>query len=179
MTAVVDAPAQALAAQPQVESILKSVPDYVPALMVKAAIAEQKPDLATAAQTYEGVLKHYPDFAPAQKRLSILYAKDPKNDATAYPLAVKARDAFPTDPEAARTLGIIVYRQGDYSRAATLLQESARQRTTDGELMYYLGMAQYRLKHNAESKTALQRALDLNLSGAPATEAKRVLAELK
>jgi hypothetical protein len=40
-------------------------------------------------------------------------------------------------------------------------------------------MAQYHLKHNAESKTALQRALDLNLSGAPAVEAKRVLAELK
>jgi len=179
MTAVVDAPAQALAAQPQVEAILKSVPDYVPALMVKAAIAEQKPDLATAAQTYEGALKHYPDFAPAQKRLAILYAKDPKNDAKTYPLAVKARDAFPTDPEVARTLGIIVYRQGDYPRAATLLQESARQRTSDAELMYYLGMAQYRLKHNAESKTALQRALDLNLSGVPATEAKRVLAELK
>ncbi len=98
MTALADVPAQALAAQPQVEAILKSAPDNVPALMVKAAIAEQKPDLAAAAQTYEGVLKHYPDFAPAQKRLAILYAKDPKNDAKAYPLAVKARDAFPSRP---------------------------------------------------------------------------------
>ena len=62
-------------------------------------------------------------------------------------------------------LGIIVFRQGDYSRAVTLLQESARQKTGDAELMYYLGMAQYRLKNRAESKT-LQRALDLNLSGA-------------
>ena len=179
MTDLAGKPAQALAAQPQVESILKSTPDYVPALMVKAAIAEQKPDLAAAVQTYESVLKHYPDFTPAQKQLAILYAQDPKNDAKAYPLAVKARDAFPADSEVARTLGIIVYRQGDNSRAANLLQESARQRTGDAELMYYLGMAQYRLKHNAESKTALQRALDLKLSGASATEAKRVLAELK
>ena len=179
MTDLADKPAQALAAQPQVEAILKSAPDDVPALMVKGSIAEQKPDLAAAAQTYESVLKRYPDFAPAQKKLAVLYSQDSKNDAKAYPIAIKARDAFPTDPEVARTLGVIVYRQGDYSRAASLLQESARQRKDDAELMYYLGMAQYRLKHNAESKTALQRALDLKLSGAPATEAKRVLAELK
>jgi len=60
-----------------------------------------------------------------------------------------------------------------------LLQESARQRNGDAELMYYLGMAEYHLKNRAESKTALQKALDLNLSGTPAIEAKRVLAELK
>jgi Flp pilus assembly protein TadD len=179
LTGLADKPAQALAAQSQVEAILKSAPDYVPALMVKAAIAEQEPDLAAAVQTYEGVLKHYPDFAPAQKELAILYAKDPKNDATAYPLAVKARAAFPADPEVAKALGMIVYRQGDYSRAASLLQESARQRNGDAETMYYLGMAQYHLKNRAESKSALQKALDLNLAGAPATEAKRVLAELK
>ena len=179
MTDLADKPAQALAAQSQVETILKSAPDYVPALMVKAVIAEQKPDLAAAEQTFEGVLKHYPDFAPAQKELAILYAKDPKNDATAYPLAVKARAAFPGDPAVAKALGMIVYRQGHYSRAATLLQESARQRTADAELMYYLGMAQYHLKNRAESKTALQKALDLNLSGTPAVEAKRILAELK
>jgi tetratricopeptide (TPR) repeat protein len=179
MTDLADKPAQALVAQAQVEAILKSTPDYMPALMVRAAIAEQKPDLALAEQTYEGVLKHYPDFAPAQKQLAILYAKDPANDAKAYPLAVKARAAFPSDPEVARTLGILVYRQGDYSRAATLLQESARQRSGDAELMYYLGMTQYHLKHNAESKTTLQRALNLNLTGNLAAEAKRVLAELK
>lgn len=179
MVALADAPAQALAAQSQIESLLKSVPNYVPALMVKAIIAEQKPDLALAEQTCENVLKLYPDFAPAQKKLASLYVQDPKDDAKALPLAVKARAAFPADPDVARTLGILVYRQGDYSRAASLLQESARQRTTDAELMYYLGMAQYRLKQNAASKTMLQRALDLKLSGTLASDAKRVLAELK
>ncbi len=179
LTGLADKPAQVLAAQSQVEAILKSAPDYVPALMVKAAIAEQKPDLAAAEQTYTGVLRHYPDFAPAQKQMAILYAKDPKNDATAYPLAVKARAAFPNDPEVAKVLGMIVYRQGDYSRAASLLQESARQKSGDAETMYYLGMAQYHLKNRAESKAALQRAMDLNLSGDQAVEARRILAELK
>jgi tetratricopeptide (TPR) repeat protein len=179
MTDLADKPAQALAAQSQVGEILTSAPDYVPALMVKAAIAEQKSDLAMAGRTYEDVLNRYPDFAPAQKQLAILYAKDPNNDAKAFALAVKARKAFPDDPEVARTLGIIVFRQGDYPRAANLLQESARQKNRDAELMYYLGMAQYHLKNRAESKTSLQRALDLNLSGTQAVEAKRILAELK
>jgi Flp pilus assembly protein TadD len=179
MTDLADKPAQALAEQSQVADILKSTPDYVPALMVKAIIAEQKPDLAAAGQTYEAVLNHYPDFSPAQKQLVLLYAKDPNNDAKAYPLAVKARQALPGDPEIARALGFIVYRQGDYSRAASLLDESARQLNRDAELLYYLGMAQYQLKNRVQSKAALQQALNLNLSGTQAVDAKRILAELK
>jgi tetratricopeptide (TPR) repeat protein len=179
MTDLADNPAQALAAQPQVAAILKATPDYVPALMASATIAQRKPDLAAAGQIYEGVLKHYPDFAPAQRQLAILYIKDPNNDAKAYPFAVKAHDAFPNDPDIAKVLGMIVYRQGDYVRAVNLLQASARQKSGDAETMYYLGMAQYQLKNHAESKTALLRAVDLNLSGTLAAEAKRVLAELK
>ncbi|HUA67817.1 MAG TPA: tetratricopeptide repeat protein [Candidatus Saccharimonadales bacterium] len=179
MTALADAPAQALASQTQIEDILKSTPNYVPALMVSAAIAVQKGDVAAAEQTYENVLKLYPDFAPAQKQLAILYAEESGNDAEAYPLAVKARAAFPNDPDVAKALGMIVYRQGNYSQAADLLQESARQKNQDPELQYYLGMAEYHLKRGPESKAALQRALDLNLSGKPAAEAKQILAELK
>jgi tetratricopeptide (TPR) repeat protein len=179
MTDLADKPVQAFAAQSQVEAILKSAPDYVPALMVKAVIAGQKTDLATAEQIYEDVLNRYPDFSPAQKQLAILYVKDPNNDAKAYPIAVKAREAFPDDPEVAKALGLIVFRQGDYSRAVNLLQESARQKNGDADLMYYLGMAQYHLKNRTETKTDLQRALDLNLSGNQAIQAKRILAELK
>jgi tetratricopeptide (TPR) repeat protein len=180
ITDLTDKPAQALAAQSQVEDILKAEPDYVPALMVKAAIAMQKPDLVTAQQTYEAVLDNYPGFTPAEKHLVLLYAEDGKNDGKAYPLAVKARQAFPDSPEVAKALGLIVYRQGDYARAASLLEESASQLNRgDPELMYYLGMASYQLKHNAQCKIALQKALDLNLSGTQAVDAKRILAELK
>ena len=179
MSGLADKPAQALAAQSQVADILKSAPDYVPALMVKAAISEQKSDPAAAQQTYEAVLNHYPDFTPAGKNLVLLYVKDPRNDSKASPLAVKARQASPEDPEVAKALGLIVYRQGDYLRAASLFTESARRLNRDAELMYYLGLAQYHLKNRASAKTALQQALDLNLSGDQAIDAKRILAELK
>ena len=179
MTDLAAKPAQAVAAQSQVEDILKSSPDYVPALMIRAVLAEQKSDPALAGQTYETVLNHYPDFTPAQKQLVLLYARDPKNDTKTYPLAVKARQASPGDPEIAKALGLIVFRQGDYSRAEGLLAESARQLNHDAELMYYLGMAEYQLKHRAQCKTALQQALDLNLPDAQAVQAKQILAELK
>ena len=179
MTDLAAKPAQALAAQSQVEDILRSSPDYVPALMVRAMIAEKKSDSALAAQTYEAVLNHYPDFAPAQKQLVLIYARDPKNDAKMYPLAVKARQAFPGDPEIAKALGVIAFRQGNYSRAEGLLKESVRQLSHDAELMYYLGMVEYQLKNPTQCKTALQQALSLNLSGDQAVEAKKLLAELK
>lgn len=60
----------------QVDQILSVSPGYVPALMVKAALALQNSDTATARQTYVQVLKIYPDFAPARKKLATL---NPKN----------------------------------------------------------------------------------------------------
>ena len=87
--------------------------------------------------------------------------------------------AMESYPELAKALGIIVYRQGDFTRSASLLEESARKRDGDAQVMYYWGMAQYRLKNGSGSKRALQLALDLNLPTELAKEARRVLAELK
>jgi tetratricopeptide (TPR) repeat protein len=174
MTSIADASVSAQAGE-----ILKATPNYVPALMVNAGMAEQKGDTTTAQQIYEDVVKVYPDFAPAQKNLAILYAKDADNDSQAYPLAVKAREAFPRDPDVAKCLGIIVCRQGDYTRALSLLQESARQIGHDSELLYYLGLAQYHLNDNIESKANLQRALDLDLTGKNAADARRMLVEIR
>ncbi|MDE3067267.1 MAG: tetratricopeptide repeat protein [Verrucomicrobiota bacterium] len=176
-------PAQALASAARVEGILKTEPDYVPALMAKAVIAQQKSDFAAAELTYENVLKVYPDFTPAQRQLAILYAENPANDKQAYALAVKARAAYPNDADLAKALGMIVYRTAaspdDYARAARLLSESAQKRTQDADLIYYLGMAEYHLKHSAECKADLQRALKLDLTGNFAADARKVLAELK
>jgi Flp pilus assembly protein TadD len=113
------------------------------------------------------------------KRLAILYAENPGDNQKALDLALKAREAFPTDPALAKALGIIVYRQGSYTRAVNLLQESAGQRSDDAELMFFLGMAHDRLKHRGESRQALQRALDLNLRADLAAEARRTLTEAK
>jgi Tfp pilus assembly protein PilF len=179
MLALSENPSLALAANAQVGQILNSEPEYVPALMVMAAISEQKSDVSAAKQAYEKVLNRYADFSPAQKRLAILLAGNKEDDQKTYALAMKARQVFPGDPDLAKVLGVVAFRQGDYARSASLLKESASKLTDDAPVLYYLGMSQYRLKQPAESKKSLQRALDLNLPAEMASEARRTLAELK
>jgi len=148
--------------------------------MVMGAIEDQKADIRVAEQVYEKVLSLYPDFGPAKRRLAILYATDqPADSQKALQLAMEAREVFPEDPDVAKALGIVTYRQGDYARSSALLQESASKRTADAKVFYYLGMAQYRLKQLSESKQSLRRALDLNLEAGLAIDARRILAELK
>jgi tetratricopeptide (TPR) repeat protein len=178
LTALADNPSQTASSAAQVEAILKSEPDYVPALMIMARINEQN-NAGTAKQTYEKVLNRHPDFSPAQRRMAILCAENADNDPQAYEFATKARAAFPDDPEVAKTLGIILYLRGDYMRAERLLKESAAVVNSDPENLYYLGMAQYQLKKSAECKKNLQQAIKLNLPAKFVPEAKQVLAELK
>lgn len=163
----------------QAQEILKAEPDYVPALMVVAAINEQKKDASAAKQIYKKVLSLYPNFAPAQRNLAILYAQDASLDAQAYDSATKARSAYPDDPIVAKALGIIFYQQSDFAKSEKLLKESADKLNNDPEIYFYLGMAQYKLKKSAECKASLQQALKLNLPAKFTTEAKRVLAEMK
>ena len=90
-----------------------------------------------------------------------------------------AREAYPEDSELAKAFGIILYKRGSFEPAVTLLKDSAGKRPQDAGVMFYLGMAQYRSRHLAESKQSLQRALELNLTGERAVEARKVMAEIK
>jgi tetratricopeptide (TPR) repeat protein len=180
MIALAGDPEQAVTASSRVQDILKSQPDYVPALMVMGAIDDQKSDIRAAEQVYEKVLSLYPDFGPAKRRLTILYAAEqPVDNQKALQVAMQAREAYPVDPEVAKALGIVMYRQGDYARASGLLKESASTLTTDATLMYYLGMAQYRNNDQANCKLSLRRALELNLNAELSSAAKQTLAGLK
>lgn len=177
----------ALAAQPpldasevdRIERLAKENPDRVPVLMVLAAIRERGGDTPATKSAYEQVLNRYPDFSPAQRKLALLHAASPANDAKSVALALKARLAFPDDPQVARAAGIIAYRQGDFARAAALLAEAATKSTPDGELMYHLGMAQYRANQRSAGKASLLRALDLGVQEPWAAEARKSLAALE
>lgn len=172
-------PAQVAAAANRADQVLKTDAANVPALMVLAAIYDQKHDGSAALETYNKVLGRYPDFTPAKKRLAILYAANASDNQRAFDLAVKAREDFPDDSELAKAFGVILYRQKDFARATKVLEESAAQRADDAEVMYYLGMARYGLKQRAGSKQALQRALDMKLGPDLAPDAKKTLADLK
>jgi tetratricopeptide (TPR) repeat protein len=179
MTALLDNPQQAAIEAPSIERVLKLDPGYAPALMAMAGAEDAKHESAAAMQNYEKVLGEYPDFPPAKRRLAILYSGDPSKDQVALDIAVKARETYPEDLQLEKALGIIVYRKGDFDRAASLLQDCSRQLTGDAELLYYLGMSRFQTKDLAASRRALQQALDLGLSGDRATEARNTLAAMK
>jgi len=172
-------PASAGAGSQSVADILKNNPNYVPALMAQAALQLQNSDLTTAAANGEKILAQLPDFTPAQRLLAIAYATDPNKAGRAYDLAMKARNKYPDDPALARAIGIIVFQQGDFSRAERLLIACASAPDANAETYYYLGSAQFQLKEHIASKASLQQALALKLTGPPADNAKKMLGQLK
>lgn len=173
----VNNPTQAEAAE--AAKILQTEPQYVPALMIAGLAAENARNFNAAHDAYSKALSALPMFTPAARQLAILDASYFTDDAQAYKAAEQARTAYPDDPAVARSLGILSYFQSNYGRSAELLQEGIDSGHPDGDMYYYLGMDDYRLKQTQDSKKALQRALAMNLPEKQATEAKRVLAELK
>ena len=178
MLGAVKDPSAVKAKTAEMDTCLQKDPSYVPALHLKAVAMEDERNFAAAAKAYEQVLGIFPLFRPATKRLAGLYAFSLGDDKRAYELAAKARDALPQDPEVARTLGILCCRRAEYDRGVMLLRESLRTRAEDAEAQFYLGMAYYRLKQSKEATQALQRALDLNLDGKQAEEARRAIGEM-
>jgi len=177
----------ALAANPQpvasatvrVTEILTAEPDYVPALMAQAKLSELAGKREVAISACEKILAHFQDFSPAQRELAILYSTDSNKAKTAYALAMKARDDFGGDPALAKATGVIVFQQGDFSKAISLLKACAASTSTDPEIFYYLGAAQLKAGQRIAGKTSLQQAMTLKLSGPLADSARLMLAEPK
>ena len=163
----------------EANQVLSTNASYVPAIMVVAIQQDQQGKYDDARKLYEKALAHFPAFALAARNLAILDAQHPDNDQNAFQLGMKARAAFPDDPKLAGALGILAYRSGDYTQSAQLLMQGAEGPAQDGELLYYLGKAQYQLKQNKKSKDALQRALALNIRPELADDARKLLAQLK
>jgi tetratricopeptide (TPR) repeat protein len=164
-------------ARTELENYLREWPNDPAALVRLAQIQEREGAVDQAVRTYEKVVADNPLFAPATRQLALLYGQRSTNDLRAYELVTKARQAYPDDPEIAKTLGILSYRRAFYPQSIELLKEAARSRKDDAELLYYLGEDYNQLKQWNECKATLQRALALNLSSALVSDAKRALAD--
>lgn len=177
MTALDWTAADGLAAQSEVQRVLKTQPDYVPALMVRAAIQLRQGEAKSATETYLKVLQKYPDFAPAQKRLAAIYADNPENLAKAYDLAMKARKTLPDDPELAVTLAEISFNRNEFPYAIQLFEQSAAKQPLAAKDLYYLGMAQLQTKQDTKGRETLRQAISAGLQDPLAQEVKKRLVE--
>src|SRR6516225_1667651 len=161
----------------ELENYLRKQPNDPAALMRLAQIQQRDGAVDQAVKTYEKVVADNPLYAPATRQLALLYGQLSTDSAKAYELVTKARQAYPDDPDIAKTLGILNYRRGYYPQAVELLKQAIATRKDDPELLYYLGEVHRQLKQYTECKDELERALTLNLSAGLANDAKGALAE--
>ena len=152
--------------------------DHGPALMAAAVLAERGGNRASAQAGYQKVLAIYPNMTEAQRRLTILTATDSTTDGEQLAMALKAREAFPNDPELARAVGLHLYRQNQFARAIPLFEQASRANANDAELHFLLGQAQRQANRLSAAKASFKRALELNLTGENATAAQAALADL-
>ena len=165
------------AVRTELQNYLKERPNDPAALMRLAALQERDGAVDDAVKTYDKLLAADPVYAPATRQLALLYGQLSTDSSKAFELVTKARQAYPDDPDIAKTLGILNYRRGYYPQAAELLKEATAKRKDDPELLYYLGEVHHQLKQWDECKGVLERALTLNLSPGLADDARRALAD--
>jgi tetratricopeptide (TPR) repeat protein len=161
----------------ELESYLRKEPNDPAALMRLGEVQQRDGAVDQAVKTYEKVVADNPLYAPATRQLALLYGQLSTDTAKAYELVTKARQAYPEDPDIAKTLGILNYRRGYSPRAVELLKEASAKRKNDPELLYYLGEAHRQLKQWDECKQDLESALRLNLSPVLADDARRALTD--
>src|SRR5262245_16996145 len=164
-------------ARTELENYLRKQPNDPAALMRLGEIQQRDGALDHAVKTYEKLVSDNPLYAPATRQLALLYGQLSTDSAKAYELVTKARQAYPDDPNIAKTLGILNYRRGSHPQAVELLKQAAAKRKDDPEVLYYLGEVHRQLKQYPECKSELERALTLNLSPGLANDAKGALAE--
>jgi tetratricopeptide (TPR) repeat protein len=160
------------AALKELETVLAKNPQYSPALLTSAIIYSQMGDFAKARDNYEKALALNPNFVPALNNLAYIYSEKLNNVDRAAELARKAHELLPAEASVADTFGWILYRQGKYQEAVTLLQESAAKAPENGEIQFHLGMADYMMGRSDEARAALQKAVSIPGNFAGKDEAK-------
>ena len=84
----------------------------------------------------------------------------------------------PDDPNTADTLGWILFKERDYVRALSLIQESADKQPDDAEVQTHLGLAYYMLQEEIPARLALQQALASHTEFSGKEMARQSLANL-
>ena len=164
------------AAKRAAQEVLQVAPGDIPATMVLGLVAERTGDAQQARQAYQAVLTRYPQFIPAMKRLAVLSAEQLSDDETAYQMGLKARETLRQDAELTRTLGMTIYRRGEYRYAAQLLSECMAAYPNDPDVWYHLGLAQVRIGNTNAGRQSLSQAIALAPNHALAPQARETLA---
>jgi tetratricopeptide (TPR) repeat protein len=162
----------------QLDRALEKSPRDVGLWLQKAAIHSGQGDSDQARLAYERILEIDPRSVVALNDLAYLHTEQRPDLEKAYAYARRARDAAPTAPAIADTLGWVRFHQGEYADALRLLQEAAEKLPDEPEVQYHLGMTYYMMAQEGSARAAFERALQSTAEFNGKDEARRRLAIL-
>jgi tetratricopeptide (TPR) repeat protein len=160
----------------QLEQMAKQQPNDLLAQMRLGEAYEKQGESTKAAAAYEQALKLNPKLVAAMTKLAQLNAGPLQNKERALEYARKARELAPADPQVAAILGKIAYQCGNFAWSYSLLQDAARQLTSEAAIQYDLAWAAYSLGRVAEAQRAMQTALKAKPDSPQSANARQFLA---
>jgi Flp pilus assembly protein TadD len=167
-------PAESRATLASVREILKSKPDWAPALFLLARAQKQSGSTNQSRETLETIIKQRPLLIPAATELAGLLQNSQESD-KAKLLLEAAQKVAPLDSANAGLYGQVLYSTGNYSNAVKALRDGSRATRIDPEVLYYLGLAYDKVGDKQQSKRTLNDALRLHPGHKLAADAQDVL----
>jgi tetratricopeptide (TPR) repeat protein len=150
----------------------------VAAWMQVGMIQDGLKNYPAAREAYDKAIAINPNFSLALNNLAYLYSEHFGNLDKAYQLAEKARRLLPDDPSTADTLGWILYKRGEFTRALGIIEESAAKLPAEPEIQFHLGMTHYMLAEEEAARVALQQVSESARDFPGKDEGRRRLAVL-
>jgi tetratricopeptide (TPR) repeat protein len=145
---------------------------------------ESKKDWKQAKDSYQKALDLKPDNPLASNNLAYAMLQTGGNVDVALSLAQTARREMPDSPNAADTLGWVLYQKGAYRSAIDLFQEALKlgekNKSPDNPTVHYhLGLAYEKTDQSGLAKQQLERVLKIDPNYLDADDVKKQLAQLK
>jgi tetratricopeptide (TPR) repeat protein len=106
------------------EKALEAVPDEARLHHFLGVLYESGGQHERAIERYEAAIQHDPNLAEAKNNLAYLFADSGENLDRALDLAQEAKATMPDDPNAADTLGWVLFKRGIPSAAISYLKEA-------------------------------------------------------
>jgi tetratricopeptide (TPR) repeat protein len=145
------------------EKALETQPNSAPVNLTLGSLYESQGKMDKAIEFYEKAIKIDPNLAAAKNNLAYILAESGQNLDRALDLAQEAKASLPDNPNAADTLGWVLYRKGVPGAAIGYLKD-AETSTKPGEpnlglIRHHLALAYEANNEPERAKEALERAL--------------------
>ncbi len=155
------------------EKALEAVPDAARLHHFLGVLYESGGNRGRAIEEYQEAIRYNPNLAESKNNLAYLFAESGENLDQALDLAQEAKALMPNDPNAADTLGWVLYKRGIASAAISYLKEAEAGLEPDSE---NIGMVQHHLAMAYEASGEIENtrsALDRALSGLETRKQRR------